>query len=850
MDNNLGRKTMVVAITAIFIVGAFIPSINNLHFERTEVLEGESNLSPLGDYSIWWNKNWSYRKAITINYTKVDGTLNNFPVLIRLISDSNLSSHVQPNGNDIVFTDKNRNKLHHEIELFNGTNGELIAWVNVTSLSSSSDTVLWLYYGNGTCSNQENVEGTWDSNFLGVYHMNGINDYGNITDSTSNANDAVSQAGDPSYQQLGKVGYAVDFNGPGTEDSIVLPPIFTSEGAFTMEAWAYPEDGANYILCRGAASGPNANMIQKGLGTYLAGWVNNTNIGVSWDATNYSWHYFSLTYNGTNAEIWRNDTLEGSKDVNTPNWETHNTYISDRIDKFREFHGSIDEVRFSSVARNSSWVKTSFNTMNSPSSFFGIGSEESYVVFEKPVVSDLFPVDESINVPLSLSELSFNLTDYQGDEMDYIVTTVPDIGDGFGVGVGNDTYTVSVSDLDYDTVYTWYVNVTDPNGGGNWVYETFRFTTEINMSVIVSNENPTNGSINVMLNPLLSADIFDGNGESVDWEIRSNATSSWVTLNFSTIPDGDGTVSALAIGMDDYGVTYFWSVNCTDPLGSGEWTNVTFSFTTISFDSLPPSINNNFAGNPGDLGGPYFIPEADSPAADGYYANDSFQQEDWIYINCTVDDNDVGVDEVWLHWLNGTTWINSSYQFVHVGGDYYEFNSSGVITDIASGFMYSFDVWANDTNGNSVVYSWTKRGADNSTGNRIYVQLDGTPNDVSFTPFYLYPAEYSSGTYGEGYGPGHSIYNDDILHHDQGPDGTLTDTGYLLADIPTDIVEERFCSLYTGYWFDETVTPIPDTLDNIYFHNWWYTDDDAISFGYGNTRAGLHRNDDRSRTIR
>jgi hypothetical protein len=91
-----------------------------------------------------------------------------------------------------------------------------------------------------------------------------------------------------------------------------------------------------------------------------------------------------------------------------------------------------------------------------------------------------------------------------------------------------------------------------------------------------------------------------------------------------------------------------------------------------------------------------------------------------------------------------------------------------------------------------------------------------------------------------GYGPTPSPFNADVLHHDQGPDGTTHDTGYMLFDFPSDNVEETYCEKYTAFWFDETVTAQDDTLRNIYFHNWWSLDTDNMEFGYGKTRTGLY----------
>jgi len=90
------------------------------------------------------------------------------------------------------------------------------------------------------------------------------------------------------------------------------------------------------------------------------------------------------------------------------------------------------------------------------------------------IISKEKPEDGATDVSILLSELSFQLNESQNNSMDYTVETNPDIGCGSDTDVSNATYSVSVTGLDWNTVYTWYVNVT--NGSG-WTNETFTFTT-------------------------------------------------------------------------------------------------------------------------------------------------------------------------------------------------------------------------------------------------------------------------------------------------------------------------------------------------------------------------------------
>ena len=90
-------------------------------------------------------KDFKFYKEITIDHTRIIGTSShvNFPMLISIF-DSDLHDNVQPDGDDIAFTN-GITWLDHEIELFNqtynSTHAQLIAWVRIPSLAPSTDTV-------------------------------------------------------------------------------------------------------------------------------------------------------------------------------------------------------------------------------------------------------------------------------------------------------------------------------------------------------------------------------------------------------------------------------------------------------------------------------------------------------------------------------------------------------------------------------------------------------------------------------------------------------------------------------------------------------------------------------------
>jgi len=122
----------------------------------------------------------AYWRRITIDHTKVPNTdLNNFPVLISgtysyLATTGNGGNVTSSNGYDIIFTSDaaGTSTLPFEQESYNATTGAVIYWVKVPTVSHTTDTVIYLFYGNsGITTDQSNKTGVWDSNYKGVWHL-------------------------------------------------------------------------------------------------------------------------------------------------------------------------------------------------------------------------------------------------------------------------------------------------------------------------------------------------------------------------------------------------------------------------------------------------------------------------------------------------------------------------------------------------------------------------------------------------------------------------------------------------------------------------------------------------------
>ncbi|MDP3963362.1 MAG: DUF2341 domain-containing protein [bacterium] len=143
----------------------------------------------------WYDAAWQYRQKITIDTSKVAGAATSFPVLVNrtdtALKSTDWGGHMgTATGAEILFTaGDGTTKLDHETEKFASTTGELVAWVRMPFLSSTSTNELYMYYGNASQADQQNKTAVWDEFYKGVWHLTTTSGPTTITyDSTVNLN--------------------------------------------------------------------------------------------------------------------------------------------------------------------------------------------------------------------------------------------------------------------------------------------------------------------------------------------------------------------------------------------------------------------------------------------------------------------------------------------------------------------------------------------------------------------------------------------------------------------------------------------------------------------------------------
>ncbi len=347
------------------------------------------------------------RKEITIDASQVSGSsdLSNFPMLVSftdadLATLANGGDVTNTNGYDIAFTEADgTTQLNHEILSYDQTNGTYLAFVSVTTISPSTDTDIWMYYGNSSVTMDPTTSATWDANYEAVLHLqeSGSGSDGEFLDATANAHHgtggglagAGSAAGTPG-RTTGKFGFAQDFDDSTTpQNHIRLDAVSDAAWtAVTVQAWINADDtGDDRIFGKswGTGSSDQTWLLRKNtanIGTRMR--TNTTNNG-GFDPFAYStgtWYHAAITWDASDSQlrVYVNGVQRGNTTLNGATMYTaplvNEPTIGNTATVNRGFDGQLQEARISDIARSVDWLLTEFNNQDDPSSFYSVGVED------------------------------------------------------------------------------------------------------------------------------------------------------------------------------------------------------------------------------------------------------------------------------------------------------------------------------------------------------------------------------------------------------------------------------------------------------------------------------------------
>lgn len=312
--------------------------------------------------------------------------LFDFPVMVSL-SDPDLksASHggkvISEKGFDIRFTKANGvGLLEYEIEKYNPQTGELVAWVNMDTLSKSHSRHIFMYFSN-KFSADESSQNAWNKTYKGVWHLRGI------LSSKTPFSTQVAQSATPAKQE-NEVYVAAEKN------SSRFPCLNTPEdvditGDITVSAWVNINGNKEMTILSNQNGFNGGYRLSVNKNQKLEFAICNENaepsaIKGSSDGMTLEknkWYHVAAVYSDKGDSMVT--YINGKRD------RFMNTYVSmagsseplqigrEPGKKIYYFGGKIDEVHVRNIVAKPDWLFTEFSNQHNPSAFIKPGITES-----------------------------------------------------------------------------------------------------------------------------------------------------------------------------------------------------------------------------------------------------------------------------------------------------------------------------------------------------------------------------------------------------------------------------------------------------------------------------------------
>ncbi len=324
---------------------------------------------------------WSHYRTITIDHTKVDSSsaaYTNFTVLVAtqsVVYSTQTVGGELANGQDYAFfSDTCTTPLNWDVEKQN-LDGSTTAysWVQIPSLSSSTDTVIYNCWGNSSVISHIGYStATYDANYGGVWHFSGAPL--NSSDSTHNG---FTWTTDASYTSTtGQIDGAI--NTAGTSEihqtsGIHIP--FTAPVTYSGWINLSAVGSDNFSLIFGDEGTHGLYIYQPSAGVYH--YYFNTGSGIVDTTHSLSLNttfMFDVVIDGLGNTIFY---VNGSPATFAGVPAANIYYLMGSTVTSELPTGKIDEFRIYADVRSTGLIATEYANQSSPITFYSFGPENS-----------------------------------------------------------------------------------------------------------------------------------------------------------------------------------------------------------------------------------------------------------------------------------------------------------------------------------------------------------------------------------------------------------------------------------------------------------------------------------------
>ena len=295
----------------------------------------------------WWNNEWTGRKKVTLKNPVAE--VADAPVLIRLHTGNFDFFSTNDDGGDLrVIAADDATELKFNVEKWDSANQLALVWVKVPKLSSQTE--IFLYFGNENAVSASDPKGTYDASSA-VYHF--AEPDGNPQDSGPNGLHAQSSAQRvaASFSNGG-----VQFDGSRT---VVLPAVSGRNG-YSFAVWVKPSSLDGILL----QSDGFTVSLEAGVVRVKSG---RANVASKIPLSAGKWHHLGFTLSGM-LQVY----IDGK-----PAGDAAGAVLpTGAVTLGLGFKGEMDEVQLSGVVRGMEWMAVQA-AQGPDSGLVAVGEEEA-----------------------------------------------------------------------------------------------------------------------------------------------------------------------------------------------------------------------------------------------------------------------------------------------------------------------------------------------------------------------------------------------------------------------------------------------------------------------------------------
>jgi biopolymer transport protein ExbB len=196
----------------------------------------------------WWESGFAYRTRINLNMQAagVTGEVARTPVLIRLHSGNLNFADVKSDGSDLRFVaGDDRTPVKFHVERWSPQEQQALVWVDAQGLQPGQTSAIYVYYGNQTAANGQDVAGTFAPDYRLVYHFDRDGAPRDATANGANAN------GGEGRNAGGLIGSSLVLDGTMP---VTLPASAFAPGPLSVSFWVRPGSDGTLFALPGALS--------------------------------------------------------------------------------------------------------------------------------------------------------------------------------------------------------------------------------------------------------------------------------------------------------------------------------------------------------------------------------------------------------------------------------------------------------------------------------------------------------------------------------------------------------------------------------------------------------------------